>query len=78
MKEKTTKNLLIRNVPIEVYELLKKTALQHHRSNNQEAIVAITKGLSLPDQPIQKIKRLKWDVKVSQKTIQKAIDEGRE
>jgi plasmid stability protein len=36
--EKTTKDFLIRNMPMDLYIRLEKSAKEHHRSRTQEAI----------------------------------------
>ncbi len=76
MKQKQTRDLLIRNVPIEIYLQLEKAAKEHHRSKTQEAIVALTNGLSLQS-PVRKPIPFKWKKKVSNEFIEKAIKEGR-
>lgn len=78
MKEKQTHNFLIRNIPIEVYHLLEKAAKDNHRSKNQQAIVALSNGLSEHSQPIKQPKPFKWKKKISSKFIKNAIQEGRE
>lgn len=45
--------LVLRNVPDELYARLKQAAATHHRSMNQEAIVALKAALQV-DQPIIK------------------------
>jgi hypothetical protein len=76
--ENKTKDLLLRGVPIEVYQLLQRSAKENHRSKNQEAIVALTNGLSSVDRPIAQPNPFKWKKKISSRFIQKAIEEGRE
>ena len=78
MKQKQTKDFLIRNIPIEVYDLLERLAKEHHRSKTQEAIVALTQGLSMQSHYIKRPKPLKWKKKMSSKFIEAAIQEGRE
>jgi len=76
--KKQTRDFLIRNMPIEVYGLLEKAAKEHHRSRTQEAIVALTNGLSLQSYHITKPKPFKWKKKPSSQFIEEAINEGRE
>lgn len=78
MEQKQTRDFLIRNMPIEVYHLLEKAAKEHHRSKTQEAIVAITNGLTMSHHQIKKPVPFKWRKKVSNKFIEEAIEEGRE
>lgn len=65
-------------MPAEIYSLLEKAAKDHHRSKNQEAIVAISNGLVSYVQPLKKPTPLKWKKKISNKFILDAIEEGRE
>jgi plasmid stability protein len=78
MQHKQTRDFLIRNMPIEIYDRLEKSAEGHHRSKNQEAIVAISNGLSISGHEVQKPVPLKWKQKISNQFIDKAIKEGRE
>ena len=78
MENKQTRDFLIRNIPIEVYNLLEKAAEEHHRSKTQEAIVALTNGLSMYGHPVKKPQPFKWKKKISSKFIKEAIEEGRE
>lgn len=78
MEQKQTRDFLIRNMPIEVYYLLEKAAKEHHRSKTQEAIVALTNGLSMYDHQVKKPIPFKWNKKISDKFIEKAIKEGQE
>lgn len=78
MEQKQTRDFLIRNMPIEVYNLLEKAAKEHHRSKAQEAIVALTNGLSLYSHQIRKPIPFKWNKKISSKFIEEAIKEGQE
>lgn len=78
MEQKQTRDFLIRNMPIEVYNLLEKAAKEHHRSKTQEAIVALTNGLSLYNHQIKKPIPFKWNKKISSKFIEEAIKEGQE
>lgn len=77
MKQKKTKDLLIRNLPIEVYTLLEESAKEHNRSKTQEAIVALTTGLSICSSKIKLPTPFKWRKKLTDEFINKAIDEGR-
>lgn len=73
---KNTKDFLIRNIPIELFERLERAAELHHRSKTQEAIVLLTNGLTdIP--PIKKLKPFKWEKRVDSKFLRKAIDGGR-
>lgn len=47
MNQKQTRDFLIRNMPIEIYHLLEKSAEENHRSKTQEAIVALTNSLHM-------------------------------
>lgn len=78
MEQKQTRDFLIRNMPVEVYNLLEKSAQEHHRSRTQEAIVALTNGLSIYSHQVKKPTPFKWKKKISSKFIEDAIDEGRE
>ncbi len=78
MEEKQTRDFLIRNMPVEVYQLLEKAAKDHHRSKTQEAIVALTNGLSMYSHQIKKPIPFKWNKKISNKFIEEAIKEGQE
>lgn len=78
MEQKQTRDFLIRNIPVEVYNLLEKAAKEHHRSKNQEAIVALNNGLSMYSHQIKKPIPLKWNKKISNKFIEEAIKEGQE
>lgn len=78
MTERNSKNFLIRNMPLELYHLLENEAKVHHRSRNQEAIFALTQGLTIPSKGLKKPKPFKWGQKITSKFIYDAIDEGRE
>ena len=78
MKRKQTRDLLIRNIPIEVFNLLEESAKEHNRSKTQEAIVALTTGLSIYSNRIRRPKPFEWQEKISNQFIERAIDEGRE
>ncbi len=77
MKRRLTRDFLIRNIPIEIFNLLEESAKQHNRSKTQEAIVALTTGLSIHGHRIKQPKPFKWRQKISGQFIEKAIDEGR-
>lgn len=77
MKQKQTRDFLIRNMPLEIYHLLEQAAKEHHRSRTQEAIVAITNGLSIYAHKLKKPVPFKWNEKISNKFIEQAIEEGR-
>lgn len=77
MSENQTRDLLIRNVPIEIHELLQQEAKDHHRSKTQEAIIALTNGLTLSRHRIKRPTPFKWKSQISNKFIKDAIDEGR-
>lgn len=64
-------------MPVELYVLLDRSAHEHRRSKTQEAIVALTKGLSPSLRPIRRPKRMKFKEKPTGKFIQDAINEGR-
>jgi hypothetical protein len=76
-KERRTTNFLIRNMPAELYELLDRSAQSHRRSKNQEAILALSQGLSSPGHTVEKPKPAKWPGRLSAQAIRKAKGEGR-
>ena len=78
MKQRQTRDFLIRNMPIKIYHLLEKAAKEHYRSKTQEAIVAITNGLSIYSHQVKKPIPFKWNKKISNKFIEEAIKEGQE
>lgn len=78
MKQKQTKDFLIRNMPAELYNLLERAAKEHHRSKTQEAIVALANGLSLQSYRIKQPTPYKWKKKITNSFIEQAINEGRE
>lgn len=78
MEQKQTRNFLIRNIPVEVYNLLEKAAKEHHRSKTQEAIVALTNGLSMYSHQLKKPIPFKWRKNISSKFIERAIKEDQE
>lgn len=75
---KNTRNFLLRNIPVEIFALLEKSAKEHHRSKTQEALVALTNGLTVSEPVIQKPKPFKWGRKITGKMVTEAIEEGRE
>lgn len=77
-KQKHTRDLLIRNVPLEIFELLEREAKEHHRSKTQEAIVALTNGLTMQRSRLRKPIPFKWKTRMTSEFIDKAIHEGRE
>lgn len=78
MEQKQNRDFLIRNMPVEVYDLLEKAAKEHHRSKTQEAIVALKNGLSMYGHQLKKPIPFKWNKKISSKFIEEAIKEGQE
>lgn len=79
MEQKQTRDFLIRNIPIEIYQQLEKAAKEHHRSKTQEAIVALSNGLSMYSHQIKKPSPFKWkNKKISREFVDDAIREGRE
>ncbi len=78
MHERETKDFLIRNMPLELYQLLENAAKAHHRSRTQEAIVALTNGLTAPSSQLKKPKPFQWGKKITNRLIQDSIEEGRE
>lgn len=77
-KQKETRDLLIRNIPIELHLSLEKAAREHHRSKTQEAIVVLRRGLVQPGSAIQKPTPFNWKQKIKGKFVRDAINEGRE
>lgn len=78
MEQRQTRDFLIRNMPVEVYNLLEEIAKEHRRSMNQEAIQALVFGLSFYSHQVKKPVPFKWKKKKSSKFIEEAIREGRE
>lgn len=78
MHSKQTRDFLIINMPIAVYQLLEQSAKKHCRSKSQEAIVAITNGLSMYAHQLKKPIPFNWNTPISGKFIEDAIKEGRE
>jgi TraY domain-containing protein len=77
MKRKQTRDFLIRNIPLEIFNLLEESAKEHNRSKTQEAIVALATGLSIYTNRVRQPKPFKWREKISNQFIERAIDEGR-
>jgi hypothetical protein len=77
MRRKETRDFLIRNIPLEIFNLLEESAKEHNRSKTQEAIVVLATGLSIYSNRIRLPKPFKWEKKISTQFIEKAIDEGR-
>ncbi len=78
MHQKQTRDFLIRNMPVELYNSLEAAAKAHHRSRTQEAIVALTNGLKSAPTPLKKPTPFRWGKKITNRFIQEAIEEGRE
>jgi hypothetical protein len=77
MKHKRTRDFLIRNLPVEVYDLLEKAAKEHQRSKTQEAILALQHGLTILGYRLQQPKPFDWGKKITSRFIKKAIEDGR-
>jgi hypothetical protein len=77
MRQKKTRDFLIRNIPLEIFNLLEESAKEHNRSKTQEAIVALATGLAISNNRIRQPKPFKWKKKISNQFIERAIDEGR-
>jgi hypothetical protein len=65
MKKKQTRDFLIRNIPLEVFNLLEDLTKEHNRSKTQEAIVALTAGLSLYNNRARQPRPFKWRKKLA-------------
>src|SRR5690242_13690220 len=76
MKRKKTRDFLIRNIPLEIFNLLEESAKEHNRSKTQEAIVALATGLTISTNRVRQPKPFKWREKISNQFIERAIDEG--
>lgn len=74
----STKDFLIRNMPMELYLRLEKAAKEHHRSRTQEAIFTLSQGLAPMVPPLKTPKPFKWEKDFTSDDIIKAIHEGRE
>lgn len=80
--------LTIRNVPDELYELLKQAAERNRRSLNNEALVLLEKSLQIPQRTTQETEA--WRLRMqavreeaavyvtSDEEVLEAIDRGRE
>lgn len=76
--------ITIKNIPDELYEALKSTAENHHRSINSEVIVrlkeALLPQLMTPQKKLANIQRLRAQITPNEITvddIDDAINEGR-
>ncbi len=76
--KQTTKDFLIRNMPMDLYIRLEKSAKEHHRSRTQEAIFTLSQGLAPMTPPLKAPKPFKWEKDFTSGEIIKAIHEGRE
>jgi len=76
--EHTTKDFLIRRMPMDLYLRLEKAAKEHHRSRTQEAIFTLYQGLAPMVPPLKAPKPFKWGKDFTSDEIIKAIHEGRE
>lgn len=76
--EHPTKDFLIRNMPMDLYIRLEKSAKEHHRSRTQEAIFTLSQGLAPMVPPLKVPKPFNWGKDFSSDEIIKAIHEGRE
>ena len=72
------RDLLIRNVSVEIHRVLEKTAKEHHRSKTQEALIVLINGLSVPVKPLRKPVAFEWKSDITTKFIQDAIEEDRD
>jgi len=80
----TVPAITIKNIPEELYEALKSTAENHHRSINSEVIVrlkqALLPQLMTPQDKLANIQRLRTQITpnvISVDEIDDAINEGR-
>lgn len=78
-------NLTIKNIPTELYEMLKLQAKSNHRSINSEVIVTLKKILGIRERPgteevIRQAREFRSRIKVtlSEEEINKAKKSGRE
>lgn len=78
MTQKKPRDLLIRKIPAEVYDLLEQSARDHNRSKTQEVIVVLRDALAPPVRPIKRPKPFKWKTRVTNKFLHNAINEGQE
>lgn len=72
MQQKETKAVLIR-MPLQLFKLVEKSALENNRSNTQEFIIAIEKGLNVTLKPIKAPQRLKFGKTITKKALLDAI-----
>lgn len=77
MLEKPSRSFMIRNMPLDLYKKLQKSATYHLRSMNQEAIVALTNTLS-EGHSVAEPKPFKWKKKLTASLIKKSIKAWRE
>lgn len=77
MQGRQTRDFLIRNMPIKLYNLLEEAAKAHNRSKTQEAIVALLYGLQSTKMPITKPRPFEWGSPITNRFIQDAIEEDR-
>jgi antitoxin FitA len=76
--------LTIKNIPTDLYNELKKTAEQHHRSINSEVIICLKETLFpkkiSPEDRLANIQALRSQIKpdiITIQDIEQAINEGR-
>lgn len=76
--------LTIKNIPEDLYDVLKFSAEQHHRSINSEVIMCLRRALltqkASTNDTLAHIQSLRSQVTpnaISQEDIEQAIDEGR-
>jgi hypothetical protein len=78
MPNKNTRDFLIQDMPLAIHKLLEKSAREHHRSKNQEAIVVLTDGLTQRSKSLKRPVPFKWGKNLTDDLIRKSIDIGRE
>ncbi len=78
MQQPQTRDFLIRNMPVDLYNSLEAAAKAHQRSRTQEAIVALRNGLQAVPSTLKKPKPFARGEKITNTFIQEAIEEGRE
>lgn len=78
MQQPQTRDFLIRNMPVDLYNSLEVAAKSHQRSRTQEAIVALRNGLQAVPAPLKKPSPFTWGKKITNSFIQEVIEEGRE
>jgi len=76
--------LTIKNIPDDLYDELKNTAKQHHRSINSEVIVCLKRSLLpnriSPDERLSTIRAIRSQIKpntITAEDIDQAINDGR-